>query len=112
MDRVLFSSHTDMWETPQDLFDELNKEFHFTLDVCATAQNAKCERFYSPVCNGLLQPWWGGDSMVQPTLWSGSRRLGAQSIEVRRRGQHRSDVAPGENRYKMVPRLHLSKSLC
>ena len=60
MDRVLFSSHTDMWETPQDLFDELNKEFRFTLDVCATAQNAKCERFYSPVCNGLLQPWWGG----------------------------------------------------
>lgn len=66
MDRVLFSSHTDMWETPQDLFDELNKEFHFTLDVCATAQNAKCERFYSPVCNGLLQPWWGETAWCNP----------------------------------------------
>lgn len=33
-----FSSKTCEWETPQDLFDQLNDEFHFTLDVCATAK--------------------------------------------------------------------------
>jgi hypothetical protein len=30
---VLFSTNTDMWETPQHLFDELNGEFGFTLDA-------------------------------------------------------------------------------
>ena len=45
---ALYSSKTDMWETPQDLFDELDKEYHFDLDVCAIPENAKCKRYYSP----------------------------------------------------------------
>lgn len=56
---VMFSSRTDMWETPQDFFDELNSEFHFTLDVCAVPENAKCEKFYTPDDDGLSQPWDG-----------------------------------------------------
>lgn len=28
---VMFSSKTDLWETPQEFFDELDAEFHFTL---------------------------------------------------------------------------------
>ena len=39
---VMFSSATDLWETPQDFFDKLDAEFHFTTDVCATPENAKC----------------------------------------------------------------------
>lgn len=56
---VMFSSKTDMWETPQDFFDKLNEEFHFTMDVCATPDNAKCERFYTKEQDGLNQPWNG-----------------------------------------------------
>ena len=56
---VLFSSKSDMWETPQALFDELNREFHFTLDVCATPENAKCEQFYTKEQDGLKMPWEG-----------------------------------------------------
>lgn len=56
---VMFSSKTEMWETPQDFFDKLNREFHFTLDVCATHENAKCENFYSPEQDGLSMPWKG-----------------------------------------------------
>ena len=56
---VMFSSKTDIWETPQEFFDELNKEFHFTLDVCATPENAKCEKFYTVEDDGLSQPWDG-----------------------------------------------------
>lgn len=56
---VMFSSQSDMWETPQDLFDKLNEEFHFNLDVCATADNAKCAAFYGPEQDGLIQPWYG-----------------------------------------------------
>ena len=55
----MFSSKTDLWATPQDLFDKLNEEFHFTLDVCALPENAKCERYYTPEIDGLSQKWDG-----------------------------------------------------
>lgn len=56
---TMFSSKTDLWETPQDFFDKLNEEFHFTLDVCAIPENAKCEKYYTPEQDGLAQPWKG-----------------------------------------------------
>lgn len=43
MDKVLFSSNKDDWCTPQSIFDALDKEFHFTIDVAASDSNAKCE---------------------------------------------------------------------
>ena len=59
MNDVLFSSKSVVWETPKDLFDKLNAEFHFDLDVCALPENAKCERYYTPEDDGLSQPWNG-----------------------------------------------------
>ena len=56
---LIFSSAKCEWETPQDLFDKLNQEFKFTLDVCALPENAKCDQFYTPEDDGLLQPWDG-----------------------------------------------------
>jgi len=56
---VHFSSKTDLWSTPQDTFDALNKEFGFTLDVCATKENAKCYNFYTVEDDGLAQKWDG-----------------------------------------------------
>lgn len=56
---VMFSSATDMWETPQEFFDKLDQEFHFTLDVCAVPENAKCHAYYTPEQDGLRQPWYG-----------------------------------------------------
>ena len=47
------------WETPQDLFDRLNDEFHFTLDACATKENAKVSRFFTKEQDGLKQDWTG-----------------------------------------------------
>lgn len=55
----LFTSNTDLWATPQDFFDRLNEEFGFELDVCAIAENAKCEKYYSPEIDGLKQEWEG-----------------------------------------------------
>lgn len=63
---VHFSSKTDMWATPIDFFEELNDEFHFTTDVCATADNAKCKNFFSPEINGLDQDWVGVCFMNPP----------------------------------------------
>src|ERR1041384_6738974 len=58
-DNVHFSSKTDLWATPQSLFDELNAEFGFTLDVCALPENAKCAAFFTPEIDGLAQEWRG-----------------------------------------------------
>ena len=55
----VFSSTTDLWATPQDFFDELNEEFEFTLDPCATPDNAKCAKFFTKEQDGLKQDWTG-----------------------------------------------------
>lgn len=55
----MFSSKNEVWGTPKKLFDELNKEFGFTLDPCALPNNAKCNKFYTPEDDGLIQDWSG-----------------------------------------------------
>lgn len=56
---VMFSSKTDQWETPQEFFEELDKEFHFNLDPCADEQNHKCEKYFTKEDNGLSKDWEG-----------------------------------------------------
>jgi len=55
----LFTSQTDEWETPQWLFDKLNKEFNFSVDVCADQENAKCNKYFDKTTDGLTQEWTG-----------------------------------------------------
>lgn len=55
----LFSSKSNEWATPRSLFEELDREFHFDLDPCATPENAKCKRFYTIEDDGLTQNWGG-----------------------------------------------------
>ena len=47
------------WETPQWLFDQLDAEFHFTIDAAADDQNHKCERYYTVKDDALTQKWGG-----------------------------------------------------
>ena len=55
--KLMFSSATDEWSTPQDVFDKLNEEFSFTLDPCANDTNDKCKKYFTKTENGLLQNW-------------------------------------------------------
>lgn len=55
--KVMFSSESDEHSTPQDLFNELNIEFNFTLDVCATPENAKCSNYFTREQDGLKRDW-------------------------------------------------------
>ena len=66
MNRIMFSRESDEWSTPQDLFDKLNEEFKFTLDPCATAENAKCKKYFTAEQNGLLQDWGGETVFCNP----------------------------------------------
>jgi hypothetical protein len=53
MNQGMYSSASDEWETPQEFFDALDEIFHFTLDVCATPENAKCPRYFTKAEDGL-----------------------------------------------------------
>lgn len=63
---VMFSSKDQTWETPQNLFDKLDKEFNFTLDVCATDETAKCNNYFTHKEDGLAQEWKGNCWMNPP----------------------------------------------
>jgi site-specific DNA-methyltransferase (adenine-specific) len=52
-----FSSKTNEWATPQSFFDELNREFNFTLDPCANESNAKCRKYFTQSDDGLSKSW-------------------------------------------------------
>lgn len=62
----LMSSNNQEWETPQWLFDVLNNEFSFTLDPCATKNNAKCSNYFDMVKDGLVQSWIGHTVFMNP----------------------------------------------
>ena len=57
--KTLTSSGKMDWGTPPEVFEPLDAEFHFTLDVCATAENAKCARYFTEEEDGLTQDWDG-----------------------------------------------------
>ena len=62
----MFSSKSDEWETPQDLFNSLNDEFHFTLDPCSTHENHKCDKYYTQEDDGLSKDWVGETVFCNP----------------------------------------------
>ncbi len=59
MNKVHYSSNTDMWATPQDFFDKYDSVYHFETDVCAVPENAKCKVYYTPEMDGLKMQWAG-----------------------------------------------------
>lgn len=67
------SSNSCEWTTPDELFRQLDDEFHFNLDPCSTDANAKCERHFTIADDGLSQNWGGG------IVCFAIRRMDAQS---------------------------------
>lgn len=53
----LRSSASDEWCTPKYLFDELNREFKFTVDAASTHENALVGKHWTIEEDGLLQCW-------------------------------------------------------
>lgn len=71
----MFSSASNEWATPQEFFEQLDAEFHFTLDPCSTHDNAKCEKHYTIEEDGLSQNW-GGAGILQSSLWQRASQVG------------------------------------
>lgn len=66
MDNVHFLSTKTEIGTPQDFFNTLNDEFHFTLDVCASSSNNKCPRYYNREQDSLKRSWKGEVCYMNP----------------------------------------------
>lgn len=64
MNSVFFSSATDEWATPKEIFQELDAEFDFNLDPCADENNHKCEKYFDRQIDGLSQNWGGVQSFL------------------------------------------------
>jgi phage N-6-adenine-methyltransferase len=98
------TSLTDQWATPRYVFDALDKEFGFTLDVCADETNHKCARYFDKETDGLRQPWTGVCWMNPPY----GRTIGdwvKKAYEESRGGGSRSIPHSGKDGYKMVERI-------
>lgn len=85
---VHFSSARQDWGTPWDFFKAQDAKFGpFDLDVCATPENAKCARFYTPEQNGLDRPWTGRCWMNPPFGREIGKWVRKASEEVRKKAE-------------------------
>jgi len=66
--RSLFSSQSEDWSTPQTIYDQLNEEFGFSLDPCASLANAKCAIFFTRHDDGLNQDWGNHRVFCNPRM--------------------------------------------
>lgn len=64
-DNNRFKSNNQTWETPDDLFEKINQEFNFETDICASAENTKCAKFYTEE-NSCLDHTWEGSCWMNP----------------------------------------------
>lgn len=83
---VHFSSASDDWATPQNFFDALDQEFGFTLDVCASASNAKCPNYFTRGVDGLSQRWGRERCWMNPPYGREIKAWMRKAVEASRRG--------------------------
>lgn len=50
-------SENTSWETPRELFRQLDRYFKFELDAAASRDNALCQQFWTEADNALVKPW-------------------------------------------------------
>lgn len=74
------------WGTPQALFDELDAEFDFSLDVAASDQNKKCAKYFTIEDNGLEQDWSKDTCYMNPPYGNDLREWTKKALEESENG--------------------------
>lgn len=69
--QTMTSSNRDDWRTPRKLFEDLDQEFHFTLDAAASDENHLCDRYYTAETDGLAHDWQGETVFCNPPYGRG-----------------------------------------
>ena len=83
---VALSSNTDKWSTPPETYAALHREFGFSLDVCASAANAKCVAYYSEADDGLAQDWGTNICWMNPPYGKTIKLWMKKAYEASQRG--------------------------
>lgn len=111
INEAMFTSKTNEWATPQAFFDELDKEFNFTLDPCATPQNAKCARYFTKEIDGLSQSWRGEIVFLQSAVWARFVKMGCKGLHGNPIGGNACCYAyPCTDGHFVFSRLHIQKT--
>lgn len=67
---ALYSSRSEEWETPPEFYAELDREFHFSLDACATRNNTKHPHCWiTPEEDSLLVDWSRRTGASKAVIW-------------------------------------------
>ncbi len=82
----IVESERKEWITPDWLFNKLNEEFHFTLDVCADKNNAKVQRFFTEEDNALKQNWSKDICWMNPPYGNGMNKWIEKAYNESRKG--------------------------
>ncbi len=87
MNKSLFTSNCEDWRTPKELFDELNAEFHFVLDACASPENNLCTLYFDKETNCLDKSWnCGGAVFCNPPYGRKMVRFIKKAYEENKKG--------------------------
>jgi len=71
-----FESSRQDWETPPELFNVMNDEFHFTLDAAASPENTKVSsKFFTEKEDGLIQSWEKNIVWLNPPYGEGKKSI-------------------------------------
>jgi site-specific DNA-methyltransferase (adenine-specific) len=103
----------DEWTTPQTLFDTLNMEFGFTLDAAASAENSKCDRFFSAEQDALVHSWDGEVVWCNPP-YSGKNIANFlhKALMARARGTTSVFLLPAKTGNRWFHGYHFLKNYC
>lgn len=61
---VHFSSASDCWQTPRDFFEALDREFGFSIDICALPETAMLPRYCCPPTGAEYHILWPGTAFI------------------------------------------------
>ena len=88
--KLMFSSKTGDWTTPDHFFDKLNWRFGpFSLDPCADCMSTKCATFFTEDEDGLAKDWEGFVSFVNPPYGRGIEKWIQKGYEESRKDNTR-----------------------
>lgn len=87
IDNNSFKSKSEEYETPNEIFEPLQKEFNLELDVCATKENTKCKKFYTKEDDALIQDWNRfGNFWMNPPFGRGLKKWVQKAYEESQKG--------------------------
>ena len=69
INKWLFTSYTDNRSTPDDFYKTIDNIYHFTLDPCASPDNAKCWKYFTIDDDWLSKSWANEVVFMNPPYW-------------------------------------------